>query len=214
VLSGAVALIAAVTKFTAGAWISVVLIPVIVAVCLRVHRYYALAREQLTPDARADTAIAGADDTAETGRVVTGPERQCAPDEVQHLVVVPVAVLDLPALRALAYAASLAVPVLAVHVSPSEQEADRFRRYWQIWGDHLPLEVVVSPYRATPAPLANYIEALHLERPDITLSVVVPQLIPRRYWQRLLHNRTGQRLRRMLTSYEGVVIIEVPFHLR
>ena len=56
---------------------------------------------------------------------------------------------------ALAYAASMTVPVLALHVSPSTQEADRFHRYWRAWDDHLPLEVVVSPYRATLAPLAN-----------------------------------------------------------
>jgi amino acid transporter len=214
VLSGAVALVAAVTKFTAGAWISVVLIALIVVWCLRVHRYYELAREQLTPAAGADTAPAGTDGTAQARPVPSSPEQQYAPSGVRHLVVVPVAALDLAALRALAYAASLAVPVLAVHVSSSEHEAERFRRYWEAWGDHLRLEVVVSPYRATLAPLANYIEALHRERQDITLSVVVPQLVPRHSWQWLLHNRIGPRLRRMLIRHEGVVIIDVPFHLR
>jgi amino acid transporter len=214
VLSGAVVVIAAVTKFTEGAWIVVVLMPLIVIACLRVHRYYELAHEQLTPAARADTAPSGPDGAAEAPRATSRPEQQYAPDEVQHLVVVPVAVLDLAALRALAYAASLNLPVLAVHVSPTETEAERFRRYWEEWGDHLPLEVLVSPYRATLAPLANYIEALHRQRPDVTLSVVVPQVIPRHSWQWLLHNRIGPRLRRMLIRYAGIVIIEVPFHLR
>jgi hypothetical protein len=126
---------------------------------------------------------------------------------------VPVAVLDLAALRALAYAASLQIPVLAVHVSPSDEEAERFHRYWRSWGDHLPLEVLVSPYRATLAPLANYIEALHLQRPEITLSVIVPQVVARRRWEQILHSRTGQRLQRTLSHQEGIVITSVPFHL-
>ena len=124
-----------------------------------------------------------------------------------------IAVLDLAALRALAYAASLSVPVLAVHISPSAEEARRFHQYWRAWGDHVPLEVVVSPYRATLAPLANYIEALHHQAPTITLTVVVPELVPEHRWQRPLHNRIAQRLRKMLSRSPGIVITSVPFHL-
>ncbi len=215
VLSGAVALIAAATKFTAGAWIVVVLIPLIVFACRRVHRHYERAREALIPSPdQAVVAPAAAPPPPPTPAVAApSPESQDAPSEVHHLVVVPIAVLDLAALRALAYAASLAVPVLALHVSPSTHEAERFRRYWQAWGDYLPLEVVVSPYRATLAPLANYIEALHRQRPEITLTVVVPELIPKHPWQRLLHNRIAQRLRNMLIRDQGIVITSVPFHL-
>ena len=68
-------------------------------------------------------------------------------------------------MRALAYAASLQQPVLAVHVSPTDEEGERFRGYWSTWGDHLPLEVVVSPYRAIVAPMVNYIESLHRLQP-------------------------------------------------
>jgi hypothetical protein len=204
-LSGAVALIAAVTKFTAGAWIVVILIPLIVLACLRVHRHYERARELLTPPAQADDGAAASDPQL--------VERQCVPDQVTHFTVVPVAVLDLAALRALAYAASLSVPLLAVHISPSPEEAERFTRYWRIWGDHVQLEIVVSPYRATIAPLANYIEALHRQRSDITLTVVVAEVITRRRWQQLLHNHHARRLRRMLIRDEGIVVASIPFHL-
>jgi hypothetical protein len=103
--------------------------------------------------------------------------------------------------------------VLAVHISPTDDEATRFKRTWKAWGDHLPLEVVVSPYRATVAPLANYIEALHRQREDVTLTLVVPELVVAKAWQRLLHNRISQRLRMALIAYEGIVITTVPFHL-
>jgi hypothetical protein len=103
--------------------------------------------------------------------------------------------------------------VLAVHVSPTEEEAERFQRSWQAWGDHLPLEVVVSPYRATVAPLANYIAALHRQRPDVTLTLVVPEIVVAKRWQRILHNRIAARLRTSLIAYEGIIITTVPFHL-
>jgi amino acid transporter len=216
VLSGAVAIIAAATKFTAGAWIVVVLIPLIVLACRRIHGAYERTRESLIPDPSdalvVPTAILAPPPPKAAATTPVG-ERQDAPTEVSHLVVVPIAALDLAALRALAYAASLSVPLLALHVSSSDEEAERFRGYWKAWGDHLPLEVVVSPYRATVAPLANYIEALHRQRPDLTLTVVVPELIPARRWQGLLHNRIAQRLRKMLIQYQGIIVTSVPFHL-
>ncbi|MFZ1925114.1 MAG: hypothetical protein WAU42_03120, partial [Solirubrobacteraceae bacterium] len=140
-------------------------------------------------------------------------ETQDDPSEVHSFAVVPVAVLDLAALHALAYAVSLAQPVLALHLSPTEEEAERFHRAWHAWGDHLPLEVVVSPYRSTVAPLANYIAALHRQRPDVILTLVVPEIVVAKRWQRILHNRTAARLRAALIAYEGIVITTVPFHL-
>ena len=217
ILSAAVVLIAAITKFTEGAWVVLVLVPLIVLACRRVHAHYERAREALTP--RAD-----ADEPSTRPTRVTPPrlpsevsarlaEAQDDPSEVHSFAVVPVAVLDLAALHALAYAVSLAQPVLALHVSPTDEEAERFRRSWQAWGDHLPLEVVVSPYRATVAPLANYIAALHRQRPDVTLTLVVPEIVVARRWQRILHNRIATRLRAALIAYEGIVITTVPFHL-
>jgi hypothetical protein len=217
VLSGAVAIIAAVTKFVEGAWLVVVLIPVIVLVCLRIHRHYQRAHHQLVPRAGetlvAPPARVSAPRSGGDGHR-PAPEEQDAPSEIEHLLVVPVAVLDLAALRALAYAASLQVPVLAVHVSPSEEEGKRFHRYWNVWGDYLPLEVVLSPYRATVVPLANYIEALHNQQPHITLTVIVPEIVPAHRWESVLHGRTGQRLRRNLIRHEGIVVTSIPFHLQ
>lgn len=214
-LSAAVVLIAAVTKLTEGAWVVAVLVPLIVLACGRVHAHYKSAREALTP--RPDAA-------GRRGTRVTPPrlssavsrrlaEAQDDPSDLHSFAVVPIAVLDLAALHALAYAVSLSQPVLALHVSPTEQEAQRFQRNWEAWGDHLPLEVVVSPYRATVAPLANYIAALHRQRPDVTLTLVVPEIVVAKRWQRILHNRIAIRLRSALIAYEGIVITTVPFHL-
>ena len=136
-----------------------------------------------------------------------------SPDQLQHLAVVPIVRLDLSSLRALAYAASLGQPVLAVHISPGADEAARFKSYWAAWGDHVPLEVVDSPYRALVAPLACYIDALRSQRSELTLTVVLPELIVKHRWQQLLHNGTARRLRRALRRQPGVVVTTIPLHL-
>ena len=136
-----------------------------------------------------------------------------SPDQFQHLAVVPIVRLDLSSLRALAYAASLGQPVLAVHISPGADEAARFKNYWAEWGEHIPLEVVDSPYRALVAPLACYIDALRSQRSELTLTVVLPELIVKHRWQQLLHNGTARRLRRALRRQPGVVVTTIPLHL-
>ncbi|MFY9888880.1 MAG: hypothetical protein WAK71_11280 [Streptosporangiaceae bacterium] len=82
-----------------------------------------------------------------------------------------------------------------------------------MWGDHLPLEVVVSPHRALVAPMVHYIWSLHRERPGLTLTVVLPEIVVRHWWHRPLHNHTASRLRRALRPLHKVVVTTVPVHL-
>ena len=141
-------------------------------------------------------------------------EREESPTEIRHLVIVPLAGLDLPSVRALAYAVSLRQPVLVLHLSPTQEEARRYRDYWHTWGDHLPLAVVVSPHRAIVAPLVNYIAVLHYQRPGLTLTVILPEIVVCHWWHRLLHNQTAPRLRRGLRPLPKIVITTIPFHLQ
>jgi amino acid transporter len=216
VLSALVAVIAAITKFTSGAWVVVIVIPGLVLLCRRIGRHYRLAGEALRPrPVSPQDQLRGICRPPTTEEIKRHAHTPAGGEEggTRHLVIVPIAVLDLAALRSLSYAASLSLPVLALHVSPSDDEAERFQRYWRAWGDHLPLEVISSPYRATLAPLANYIEALHHEHPEVTITVVVPELVVARAWQRLLHNRVAVRLRRALSHDEGIIVTSVPFQL-
>ena len=98
-------------------------------------------------------------------------------------------------------------------MSPTDEEGERFRSYWSTWGDHLPLEVVVSPYRAIVAPMVNYIESLHRLKPELTLTVILPEIVVPHFWQRILHNQTAPRLRRALRPLPKIVVTTVPFHL-
>jgi amino acid transporter len=219
VLSAVVLAVTAITKFAHGAWLVVLLIPLIVWTCGKIHAHYKRTHEALIPSADDPDPLSTAaqertpDPQPQPTTRDNGPEQQKNPREISNLVIVPVSAIDASSLHALAYAASLAQPLLAVHISADEDEATRFHGYWQAWGDHLPLEVIVSPYRSTVAPLANYIEALHYQQPGVTLTVVVPEVVFRKRWQRALHGRIGPHLRRTLRPLPGIAITSIPFHL-
>jgi amino acid transporter len=213
-LSAVVFVIAAVTKFSQGAWVALLLMAVLVFTAWRIRRHYAIVHEALAlhPEEPASPLhpIVPHDTPPNAARE---SEHEDSPDEIRNLAIVPVGRLDLSSLRALAYAASLGQPVLAVHLAPDDEEAEQFRGYWQAWGNHLPLQVVDSPYRALTVPLARYIRALHSQQPDLTLTIVLPELIVKRPWQQPLHNHTCRRLRRALRNQPGVVTTTIPLHL-
>jgi hypothetical protein len=215
-LTAVVVVVAAVTKFTEGAWVVVVGIPILVLLCLRVSGHYRSVHETLRVKPLAPPGERRARGAARDGarrRTGTTGEQQESPEQIQHLMLVAVERLDLANLRALAYAASLDQPLLAVHLSPDEEEAERFRHEWATWDVPLRFEVIVSPYRALVAPLAHYVEVLQAQRPDLTTTVILAELVVRRPWHRLLHSNLALRLRLALRAEPRVVITTVPFHL-
>jgi amino acid transporter len=229
-LSAIVFITAGITKFTAGAWVSLLAVGLVILLATGIRRHYESVRRaialhphaievpkhRIAPGGRdADTGVGrdARDHDAAGEAGAAAAEAEETPEEIHHLILVPVASLDLSSMRALAYAASLQQPVLALHVSPTDEEAERFREYWRTWGDHLPLEVVVSPYRAIVAPMVNYIESLHRLGQDLTLTVILPEIVVPHWWQRILHNQTAPRLRRALRPLPKIVVTTVPFHL-
>ncbi|MFD9124222.1 APC family permease [Kitasatospora sp. NPDC059571] len=227
-LSAIVLITAAITKFTEGAWFAVLTVGLFILVTTRIRHHYDTVRaavalhphavevpsRTITPPSpgtgmpRATRPEAPSEVPAEAEA-----ESEETPEEIHPLSIVPIAALDQAGMRALAYAASLQQPVLALHISSSADEAQRFRDYWNLWGDHLPLKIVLSPYRAIVAPLVNYIESLHHQRPDLTLTVILPEIVVRHGRHRLLHSRLAARLRRALRPLPKVVVTTVPFHL-
>jgi hypothetical protein len=140
--SAIVFLIASVTKFSEGAWVALLVIALLATVAWRIRRNYDAVRRALalhpvdlgTPLRAIVPEPVGASALGDEARQAgTAVEEEESPDQLRHLTVVPVARLDLVSLRALAYAVSLGQPVLAVHLSPGQDEAERFRGYWTAW---------------------------------------------------------------------------------
>jgi amino acid transporter len=194
-LSAIVLLVEAGTKFTEGAWVVVVLVPALMGMALAIRHHYR--------DVRRATAL--------TRFQVPWPLSPAPAGEDVALCVVPLGRLDAAALRALAYAAELHQPVLAVHLVPNEEAEAHFLEAWRAFGEPVRLEILRSPYRAVVAPLAQYVLGLHGERPEMLMTVVMPEIVPRRAWQRLLHGHVTSRLRRTLRLEPNIVLTSVPF---
>jgi len=101
-----------------------------------------------------------------------------------------------------------------MHVALDEGEAERLRQKWEVWGEGVRLVILDSPYRLLLEPLLGYIEEIAEQRqPNETLTVVVPQFVPRRWWHNFLHTQTALMLRLLLLFRRDVVVTDVPYHV-
>ncbi|TME00017.1 MAG: APC family permease [Chloroflexi bacterium] len=189
-LTAIVFVVTAGDKFTEGAWIVLVLIPLLVMTFFSIHRHYS----EVTVDLATETPT--------------------SPDELKPVVIVPLADLNGPALQSLALARTLSDQVIAVHISDDPDEIARLKAKWEAWGDHVPLEVIESPYRSLVRPLLAYIDAIDRQRRDDTIVVVLPEMVATRWWHQVLHNQTALRLKAALLFRPGTVVVNVPYHLR
>jgi hypothetical protein len=191
-LTFAVMCVFSITKFADGAWLVLVTIPVLVAAFFRVNRHYRGLASALSLEAYGTP-----------------------PRMVRHRVILPVSSVHRGTLAALDYARSLSDDVTAIHVSLDSEEAARLRAKWDTWGDGIRLVVLDSPYRQLMEPLLEYIEdVVALRRSNELITVVVPQFVPDRRWQNLLHTQTALMLNLALQNREGVVITDVPYQVR
>jgi amino acid transporter len=184
-----VAMVVTVTKFTHGAWIVVVLIPLMVLMFRAIHRHYGRASTEL---------------------MALTPVRS---EDITLLVVVPIARLNRVAQQTLAYARSISPNVSAVHISDDDEEIQQMQEQWASAKTDVPLVIIESPYRSLVGPLLTYLDEIQKQAPDATLTVVLPEYVPRHWWEQILHNQTALRLKAALLFRPGTVVISVPYHL-
>jgi hypothetical protein len=135
--------------------------------------------------------------------------------EIQHTVVVLVGPkVHLGVIEAIAYAKSLRPDFLhAVSVAYEPDQADRLRAQWERFEIDAPLDVLDSPYREINRPVLEYVEELDRRWSSDVVTVVIPELVVRRWWQQLLHNQTALWLKARLLFREGTVVTSVPSHV-
>jgi hypothetical protein len=127
-------------------------------------------------------------------------------------VIVPIARLDRPALQAIAFANAIDPEAVAVHVTNDPADAEELRRRWPSWASSTALVVVESPYRALIGPLLAYMDALQTQAPDRPILVVLNEVVPRHWWEALLHNQTALRLKLRLFVRRNTIVADVPYH--
>src|SRR5215216_4274758 len=188
-----VMVIFAATKFREGAWVVLIIIPLLVKVFFTIHHHY----QDLASNLSLDT-FSGL------------PARQ-----TRHRVILPVSSIHQGVLVALRYAKLLSDDVTVVHVSLDLEETERVQKKWKTWGEGTRLVILDSPYRLFIEPLLAYIEDIvESSQPNETMTIIVPQFIPSKRWHYALHLRTAEVLRQELLSKPGVVVTDIPYHVR
>jgi amino acid transporter len=186
-----VTLVFAATKFREGAWIVILLVPILVVMFSGIHYHYR--------DLAARLSL----------------EQYGAPVRVsRQRVILTVSGVHRGTLAALRYARTLSDDITAVHICTDPAEAEQLHRKWESWGDGVRLVVLDSPYRLLLEPLLGYIEQIAAQRqPNEIITIIVPQFVPRRWWHNLLHTQAAVWLRLMLLFKPGIVITDVPYQI-
>jgi amino acid transporter len=190
ITTGVIVLIVASSKFLSGAWLVMILIPLLVMLMWAIHVHYRRLEQAIAPR----SALA-----------VTRPARS-------PLVIVPIARLDQPSVEALVFARSIAPDALAVHITNDAASAAELRNRWAELGAGAELVIVESPYRALIGPLLRYLDALQRQDPDRRLLIVLSEVVPRHWWDNFLHNQTALRLKFALFFRPNTIVADVPYH--
>ncbi len=189
VVTGTVLVVVAVTKFALGAWMVLIIMPILVALLYGINRHYTSVSDALTLTA----------------------DDEPLPAMKPPVVLVPVARLDRATLQAVAFARSISPTVRAVHIATTAESADRFRERWVRWTREVPLDIIESPYRSLLQPLLRYIERVD-ERDDRPITIVLAEFVPRNWWEWILHSQTALRLKLALLFRPNTIVIDVPYH--
>jgi len=190
IATGIVMIVVIVSKFLIGAWIIVVIVPIIVIAFKGVSRHYHSVAQQL--------------------RITPEPETPV----LQHSVVVLVGGLQRSTLNALRYARSVhADHTLALSVAIDENHADKIRADWDRYGITVPLEILESPYRDLTTIVINHLDELDRRWGHDYVTVVIPEFVTPHWWQGVLHNQSALALKLRLLARRDTVVVSVPFHL-
>jgi hypothetical protein len=187
-----VMIIFAITKFRDGAWVVLILIPMLVIGLLLINRHYRDLASHLSLEK------------------FGGPP----PQATRHRVILPVSGVHQGSLEALRYARLLSSDITAVHISMDPEETEKVKQKWENWGEGTRLVIVDSPYRLFVEPLLAYLEEIIAQRqPNETITIVVPEFVPSERWHNFLHMQTAKLLRSELLSKPGVVVTDVPYQV-
>ena len=184
-----VLVIVAAVKFTHGAWIVLLAIPGFVWMFRKIRRHYFLVSTELS--------LASYDRMR----------------DLRHTVVIPVAGVNRASLGALEYARSLSKDVIAVQVNVDGEDPEKLTAQWEHWVEDIPLVILDSPYRSILRPLLKFIDEVETFRDDDVVTVLLPEFVPAKWWQHLLHNQNGLILRGVLSFKPKVVVTSVRRHL-
>jgi amino acid transporter len=188
VMTAAAVLIFLWSKFLAGAWVVAVAIPLEIVLFWRIEGYY----EEVAHELR-------------LGRTPPAPRQR------ESVVVVPTTTVSLLTERALSAALSIGDTVVAVAVAGNEEEGAQIKHAWNEWRSNVPIEVLLDQQRSLIRTVVRYVKSVESE--DVTITVLIPEILPRKRYHEILHNQRGRLLAAVLKARCNVVVATLPFHL-
>lgn len=178
------------TKFIHGAWVVVMVIPLLVLLFRSIHRHYVAVAKQLSTEG-------------------LQPLRP-----IKHTVIVPISGIHRGVINALQYAKSIGGDnVIALYIDLDEEATKKLRQKWDQWGSGVKLVVLQSPYRSLVRPLLRHIDRIERARDDDMITVVLPEFVPAKWWHHVLHNQSSLLLKGALLFRKGIIVTSVPYHL-
>jgi amino acid permease-like protein len=184
-----VLMVFATTKFIDGAWVVVLLIPLLVVMFLRISAHYREVKKRLSL------------------------EHFPGSQPFQHTVCILVPGVHRGVIPALDYARSMSSEVRGVHVEVDPSETAMVQEKWSRWAPDIPLVVLESPYRSLIEPVLRYLDEVEAEREDDVVTVIIPEFVANKWWEKILHNHSGLLLKLALLGKRGIVVTNVRYHL-
>ena len=184
-----VLIIVAVTKSHEGAWIIILMIPVLVTIFEVTRRHYDHVASELTLQEWIPEPVGG------------------------HTVLVPIGGIQRAVVKALRYARTLSTDVRAIYIEIDPNATETLKSQWPKWGQDVALVVLESPYRSLIEPLLEYIEKVRRGDPQGYVTLILPEFVPHRLWQHLLHNQHALLIKGALLFKSNIVVTSVPYHL-
>jgi hypothetical protein len=190
ITTGIATAIIATTKFWDGSWIVLLLVTLLILMFRGIRSHYKAVKEQisLSRDSR-------------------------PPRPRRNLILIPIGGVNRSVVRAVDYARSRGGDIKALLVDVNKEETALAEIQWAQWGCGVPLIVLPSPYRSILGSIIDFVEEQQLKDPDCWITVVIPEILPARWWQNILHNQRALLLKGALLFKDRVILTDVPYHL-
>jgi amino acid transporter len=192
ILTTSILIIVIITKFMFGAWIIIVLIPLIVPVFILIHKHYGRVAEQL--------------------RLLS--MQSTPPQTIEHSVLMPIDDVNYASLRAMSFARTICKDITALHIATDAIHAEKIQQKMQHYAPDIKLVIIESPLRAFMRPLLTYVDMHHRQHPHGFVTIVLPEFITAHWWERFLHNRTAEHLTQAFKRHPNIAVVNVPYLLK
>lgn len=190
VVTGAVTILLTVEKFSEGAWIVLIAIPLLMWLFVSIKNHYQLI-----------------------GQSLALPNTGYCPVPIEHTVLVLVSSLNRGTIPALEYAKTISQRVEAVHVELNAVATERLKQAWDEWGCGIPLTILKSPFRAITQPVLDYVNEVESRYEHDLVTIIIPEFVTKKFWHNLLHNQTAFLIKSLLLLRKGKVVTSIRYYL-